>query len=81
MARPNPQLDPDRLCEAAEAALHAVVEVADQFNGRWVWPVDLMGTPIQPACLTDFTRYEIEEATAFLVRMGVLEPPTIARGA
>jgi hypothetical protein len=72
MARQNEQLSPERLCDAAEAALKAAVEAAD---GRaWPYPADLMGTPDQPECLCQFTRWEIEQASEFLVRLGMIEP-------
>ena len=37
------------------------------------YPPSLMGTSAQPDCLSDFTRFEVEEATSFLIRLGVLE--------
>ncbi len=73
MARPEDRIDPQRLCDAAEAVLAALVEVADHFEGAWPWPPDLMGTPMQPACLAEYSREEVDEATMFLVRLGVLE--------
>lgn len=78
MARHDEQIDPMRLVEAAEAALLAVVEVAEhlgssQPGAAWVWPPDLMGTSIQPECLAPFTKWEIEQASRFLVRLGMLD--------
>jgi len=69
------QLSPERLFEAAEAALRAAEENAE-FTGRaGAYPLDLMGSPVQPECLTPFTRFEIEQACEFLVRMGAIESP------
>lgn len=77
----NEQLSPERLFEAAEAALAAVKENAEFTGGAGAYPLDLMGTPVQPACLAPFTRYEIEQACEFLVRMGALEAPSRKRAA
>ena len=38
-------------------------------------PVDLMGGPDQPECLRGFTRWEIERASEFLVRLGLIKKP------
>lgn len=76
----NLNLDPERLCDAAEAALKAASTAAEK-SGAWTYPVDLMGTPAQPECLKPYTRSEIEQACAFLVRMGFLERPTTRRAA
>jgi hypothetical protein len=70
----NEELDAERLCDAAEAALHAVVEAAQVNGGRWVYPLDLMETPAHPPVLNAFTHSEIASASEFLVRMGVIEP-------
>jgi hypothetical protein len=66
------ELSPERLVDAAEAAL-AVVDVAEHTGGQWVYPADLMGSPLQPDSLKEFTRYEIEQASEFLVRLGIIE--------
>ncbi len=73
MSRPRDVLPPDRLADAAEAALQAAVEFADHNNGAWVYPAALMGTPDQPDCLTPYTKWEIEQASEFLVRLGYIE--------
>lgn len=78
MARHSKSIDPLRLCDAAEAVLHAVIEVAERkgaagLEPEWPNPVDLIGAPDQPAVLNDYTRFEIEEATMFLIRLGVIE--------
>jgi hypothetical protein len=79
MARPRGHIEPDRLLQAAEAALMAAEDVADHTGGPRPYPLDLMGAPLQPDCLSEFTRYEIQQACEFLVRLGELEPPGIKR--
>jgi hypothetical protein len=81
MARFKNNLDPDRLIEAAEASLLAAVENAEYTGGPWPYPADLMGSPIQPECLAPFTKWEIREACAFLVRLGILELSRTKRAA
>jgi hypothetical protein len=73
MGKPNEQITPDRLCDAAEAVMLAVVEVADRTRGGWIYPPELMGSADQPQCLCDFTRFEVEQATQFLIRLGMVE--------
>ncbi|MCC6322554.1 MAG: hypothetical protein IT438_14090 [Phycisphaerales bacterium] len=68
------EIEPERLCDAAEAALKAVVDAAQRNGGRWIYPTDLLAFPGHPICLNGFTRDEIEQASAFLVRMGIIEP-------
>ena len=68
-------LSPERLFEAVEAALHAAEENAEFTGGPAPYPLDLMGSPVQPECLSPFTRFEIEQACEFLVRMGTIESP------
>jgi hypothetical protein len=75
MARPRGQIDPDRLVQAAEAALMAAEDVAEYTGGPRPYPLDLMGAPLQPDCLSEYTHYEIQQACDFLVRLGELEPP------
>lgn len=60
-----------RLFEASEAVLAAVAEVCAA-RGSCPYPPELLGDPIPPAVFNTFTREELEEATAFLVRLGVL---------
>jgi hypothetical protein len=74
MAAHNENLDPLRLVEAAEASLQAAAE-CNQSTGAWPYPADLMGAPEQPECLASFTKWEIQEACAFLVRLGILDRP------
>lgn len=72
MARSSDQLGHERLFEAAEAVLEAIVEVSKQTRGVCAHPTELRGSAHQPACLRDFSRSEIEQATSFLVRLGLL---------
>ena len=81
MAEYKDNLDPERLIEAAEASLLAAVEIAEDTGGPWPYPADLMGSSNQPECLCPFTRWEIQEACHFLVRLGVLERPQTKRAA
>jgi hypothetical protein len=80
MASRKDEMSADRLCAASAAVLRAVKELAEE-SGKGVngfvapYPPDLMGSEQQPACLCDFTRVEVAEATAFLVRMGFLQYP------
>lgn len=67
-------LDSDRLAQAADAALAAASDVAGYTNGPAPFPADLMGSPLQPNVLADFTKWEIEQACEFLVRLGMLAP-------
>jgi len=69
------KLDPVRLCDAVDATMDALVEVVRQTGRLPRWPADLMGSSMQPETLKEFTRAEIEEASAFLVRLGVIEAP------
>jgi hypothetical protein len=75
MSSPAGQIDADRLIDAADAVLEAVIEVAQEFDGLYVHPPELMGLKIQPQCLCDFTAFEVEQATHFLVRLDVLPAP------
>lgn len=81
MAQFKDRLDPEQLVEAAEAALMAAVESAADTGEAWPYPPDLMGRPNQPACLAPFTKWEIQQASEFLVRLGFLEGPRTRRAA
>lgn len=65
----------DQFWLAVEASIAAAIEVSQATDGVYPWPPDLMGTPMQPPCLEPFTRFEIEEGSAFLVRMGYFDRP------
>lgn len=81
MNAPREQITPERLVEAAIATLKAVEEYAAEHAGRAIYPTDLLGSAEQPRVMCDFTRFEVEEAAAFLVRMGFIEPrPKAAKG-
>jgi hypothetical protein len=73
MKKQHEQLTPDRLVDAATAVLAAVAEVRDELGDVAINPTELMGAPNQPRCLCEFTRFEVDEATAFLLRLGYLE--------
>lgn len=75
MARPTEQLTPERLCDAAEAVLKAAAEVGQERGGEWPYPVSLVGGPHEPDCLGSFERWEIQQASEFLVRLGIISPP------
>jgi hypothetical protein len=75
MSGSREQISPERLWEAAEASLRAAADVAEYTGGPAPYPADLMGSPLQPDGLAPFTKFEVEEACAFLVRMGILMPP------
>lgn len=74
VAKPHENLTPERLCDAAEAALRASTEVAEYTGGPQPYPADLMGSPLQPDYLAKFTLFEIQEASEFLVRIGFIPP-------
>ncbi len=81
MSRHEEQIDPDRLVAAAEAALRAAVDVSEYTGGPWPYPADLMGTPLQPEFLAEFTKWEMEQACDFLVRLGALDKPPSRKAA
>jgi hypothetical protein len=79
MSRAKHQLSPERLIEAAEAAFQGATEVWCERGGAMPYPADLMGAPDQPYYLQEFTRWEIEEASSFLVRLGMIPKPLSER--
>ncbi|MHC4129179.1 MAG: hypothetical protein ACYTE6_08505 [Planctomycetota bacterium] len=76
MGLSSEQIPPERLLEAADAILEAVIEVADVHDGLYLHPPQLLGTTFQPLSLRAFTAFEVQEATQFLVRLGVLPAQT-----
>ncbi|GJQ30722.1 MAG: hypothetical protein HBSAPP03_26060 [Phycisphaerae bacterium] len=74
MNTPREQITPERLVEAAVAVLKAVEEYSAEHAGKKIYPTDLLGSPEQPRIMCDFTRFEVEEAASFLVRMGYIDP-------
>lgn len=70
--RPEP-LSSGRLIEAAEAVLQAVKEVGEEYGDEVTVNLSkLIGSPAMPKCLAEFTKWEVDEGTHFLVRMGYL---------
>lgn len=65
-------IDPLRLIDAADAVGVALAEVADGSTGRCPYPPAMLEMPDHPECLDEFTSEELEEATAFLCRLGFL---------
>ena len=64
-------VDPERLMLAVDAIFFAFDEMMrDERPLRH--PLEILGTPDQPVSLCDFTRQEIDEASHFLERLGVL---------
>lgn len=77
MPRKTTQIEPLRLCDAAEAAIRAVADAQDA-DAPTLYPPDLMGTAHQPACLAGYSKLEIEEGCRFLIRLGLLRLREIA---
>lgn len=71
------RISPERLCEVAEAVLHAAYELAESYGESWPYPPDLMDTDEQPECLEEYTKHEVDEGTMFLIRLGIIKPPRI----
>lgn len=67
-------IDPTRLADASDAILIALEEYKIDTRGGTIAPVELLGLPNQPKILCDYTRWEIEQAAAFMTRLGLLEP-------
>ena len=65
-------IEPLRLVDAADAVGVAIAQVADAATGRCPYPPAMLDMPDHPACLDGFTSEELEEATAFLCRLGYL---------
>jgi hypothetical protein len=79
MTRFNDEISPERLIEAAEACIRAIVEVWRRRGGRCPYPPDLLGCADEPNDLEAFTRREIEEASEFLARLGFIDRPRWSR--
>lgn len=75
MANSQGRIEPDRLVDAAEAVLRAATEIAAKIGGAITNPLAVAGTPAQPPCLAPFAVWEVEQACAFLVRLGFLDAP------
>lgn len=70
------RIDPDRLIEVATAVYDACQEWSQMHEGREIAPTKLLGSVDQPKSMTEFTRFEVEEAEMFLIRMGFIQPPS-----
>ncbi|MGE3107467.1 MAG: hypothetical protein AB7G11_00550 [Phycisphaerales bacterium] len=78
MSTGEQRMNADRLFETSEAVLQAVSETLTAIAGkkrRAPYPPSLMGSQREPACLSTFSKSEVEQATAFLCRLGYLELP------
>jgi hypothetical protein len=71
-ADPREEMQLLRLIETADVVLDALYELS-KANKPTLYPPDMMGTPAQPATLDPFSKAEIQDATDFLVRLGVIE--------
>lgn len=64
-------ITPERLMEVVDAIYLAWD--SHEANGIPLrHPLEILGAPDMPACLRDFTRFEVEEASKFLERVGVI---------
>jgi hypothetical protein len=72
------RIDPDRLCDAADAVLQAVQEMSMRRGGSSPSPSALLGTPNQPSCLSGYSEEEIEAATVMLMRLDMLRGTRVA---
>jgi len=70
------RINPDRLIEVATAVYDACQEWSTMHGGRSIAPTKLLGSADQPKSMTEFTRFEVEEAEMFLIRMGFMQPPS-----
>lgn len=68
------QIDPLRLIEVTEGVISGLQELTRQ-NKPTLYPPELVGTTMLPAAMAGFTKFEVQEATDFLVRLGVIELP------
>lgn len=67
-------IDPQRLCDAASAIFFAIVRYQAKMTGAPVQIPMHLCPKAPPACPFRFTRTELLEAEAFLIRLGVIEP-------
>jgi hypothetical protein len=72
------RIDPDRLCDAADAVLQAVQEISAERGGSSPAPTLMLGMRGQPACLNGYTEDEIEAATMMLMRLDMLRGTRVA---
>ena len=70
--QPAEGMDPQRLCDAASALFYAIARHQFQRTGDPIpIPIHLCPTS-RPTCICKFSRREIDEAEAFLLRIGVI---------
>lgn len=74
----RPHRTAERLCDAADAALRATVEVGVE-RGEWLHPLDILDSPHRPSYMSGFTPREIERASEFLARLGMIAPSARSR--
>jgi hypothetical protein len=79
MKMPRQQIEPLRLIDASLAVLRAVAELSGP--GEEVDVRRLMASGKPPSYLAGYATWEVEEAAAFLVRLGYLQPPKARRKA
>lgn len=63
--------DTTRITHAADAILEACYESAELPDAPF--PPELLGTPQCPDCLRSYSAGDLEEATVFLYRLGMLK--------
>lgn len=71
-ADPREELQLLRLIETADVVLDVLYNFTLQ-NKPTIYPPDMMGKEEQPSEFSQFTKAEVQEATDFLVRLGVIE--------
>lgn len=76
MARRHDRIDSHRLFEAAEAVLLAVSRMSTEPLRDAPLPAAAAVPTPRPPVLAEFSRVEIEQATMFLIRLGILGPTT-----
>lgn len=64
-------ISPERLMEVVDGVCNAwESHAANDIPLRH--PLDILGAPDMPDCMSEFTRYEVEEAAKFLERVGII---------
>lgn len=67
----RPELDHTRLFECAEACVRVTLAYQAKMGTKSPHPGDYYKAAVLPPDLAPFERWEVEEACAFLTRMGV----------
>ncbi|QOJ00308.1 MAG: hypothetical protein HRU70_07325 [Phycisphaeraceae bacterium] len=80
MPRNNEQISAERLCDAATVCLRVVATMGEDFGGVWPYPSAVYASGLAPAEMMAFSAWEVEEASRFLVRLGMIDPPRDRRG-